>query len=181
MSKRKATWSFSAVWTFPGHVVATTSIDPIHLQNERQQMEIEMKRLVQQAEGFPPNVRNIELKYSLADWELARTKTPIRLPVHGYIQSQHNFSIDLYNLDRWFSANWSPVDNQLRRDPTYTVWAKDDPAYRHVQVDGEPAVTKMGRQKKDKQVRAILIEDAHARALARHGWTPEAHHRAPSD
>ena len=37
-------------------------------------MEIEMKRLVQQAEGFPPNVRNIELKYSLADWELARTK-----------------------------------------------------------------------------------------------------------
>jgi hypothetical protein len=58
-------------------------------------MEIEMKRLVQQAEGFPPNVRNIELKYSLADWELAWTKTPIRLPVHGYIQSKHNFSIDL--------------------------------------------------------------------------------------
>jgi hypothetical protein len=57
MSKRKATWSFSAVWIFPGHVVAITSIDPILLQNERQQMEIEMKRLVQQAEGFPPNVR----------------------------------------------------------------------------------------------------------------------------
>jgi hypothetical protein len=118
MSKRKATWSFSAVWTFPGHVVATTSIDPIRLQNEQQQMEIEMKRLVLLAAGFPPNLRNIELKYSLADWELARTKTPIRLPVHGYIQSKHNFSIDLYNLNRWFSANWSPVDNQLRRDPT---------------------------------------------------------------
>ncbi len=54
-------------------------------------MEIEMKSLVQQAEGFPPNVRNIELKYSLADWELAQTKTPIRLPVHEYIQSKHNF------------------------------------------------------------------------------------------
>ncbi len=129
-------------------------------------MEIEMKRLVQQAEGFPPNVRNIELKYSLADWELAQTKTPIRLPVHGYIQSKHNFSIDLYNLNRWFGANWSPVDNQLRRDPTYMVWAKDDPAYRHVQVDGEPAVAKMGRQKKDKQVRATqpdLCSIAHNR------------------
>jgi hypothetical protein len=63
MSARKATWSFSAVWTFPGHVVGTTSIDPILLQNERQQMEIEIKRLVQQAKGFPPNLRNIELKY----------------------------------------------------------------------------------------------------------------------
>ncbi len=62
-------------------------------------MEIEMKRLVLQAKGFPPNVRNIELKYSLADWELAPTKTPILLPVHGYIQSKNNFSIDLYNLN----------------------------------------------------------------------------------
>jgi hypothetical protein len=166
MSKRKAIWSFSAVWTFPGHVVATTSIDPILLQNEWQQMEIEMKRLVQQAEGFPPNVRNIELKYSLADWELALTKTPIRLSVHGYIQSKHNFSIDLCNLNRWFSANWSPVDNQLRRDPTYTMWAKGDPAYRHVQVDGEPAVAKMGRQKKDNQVRATQPD----RGCARGGW-----------
>jgi hypothetical protein len=61
-------------------VVETTPIDPILLQNEWQQMEIEMKRLVQQAEGFPPNVRNIELKYSLADWELARTKTVMTRP-----------------------------------------------------------------------------------------------------
>jgi hypothetical protein len=173
MSKRKAIWSFSAVWTFRGHVVATTSIDPILLQNEWQQMEIEMKRLVQQAEGFPPNVRNIELKYSLADWELALTKTPIRLSVHGYIQSKHNFSIDLYNLNRWFSANWSPVDNQLRRDPTYTMWAKGDPSYRHVQVDGEPAVAKMGRQKKITRCEPLsLIGDAHAVVGGRiaHNW-----------
>ncbi len=113
-------------------------------------MEIEMKRLVQQADGFPPNVRNIELKYSLADWEL-----------HGYIQSKHNFSIDLCNLNRWFGANWSPADNQLRRDPTYTVWAKDDPAYSHVQVDGKPVVAKMGRQKKVKQVRATQPDQSH--------------------
>ena len=154
MSGRKATWSFSAVWTFPVHVVATASTDPVLLQNEMQQMEFEMKRLVLEAEGFPPNVRNIELKYSLADWELARSDTPIRLPIHGYIQSKNHFSIDLYNLNRWFSANWSPVDNQLRRDSAYRAWAKDDPAYRHVQVDGEPAVAKMGRQHKDKKVRA---------------------------
>jgi hypothetical protein len=149
------------VWTFPGHVVGTTSIDPILLQNERQQMEIEMKRLVQQAKGFPPNIRNIELKYSLADWELARTKTPIRLPVHGYIQSKHSFSISLYTLNQWFGANWSPVENQLRKDATYLVWAKDDPAYRHVQVDGEPAVAKPGRHKKDKQVLATQSDRSH--------------------
>ncbi len=53
-------------------------------------MEIEMKRLVQQAEGFPPNVRNIELKYSLADWELARTKTPIR-PTSELETAQHRW------------------------------------------------------------------------------------------
>ncbi len=67
------------MWKFPGHVVTTTSIDPIGpilLQNERQQMEIEMMRLALQAEGYPPNVKIIELKYSLADWELARIKTP---------------------------------------------------------------------------------------------------------
>jgi len=149
------------VWTFPGHVVGTTSIDPILLQNERQQMEIEIKRLVQQAKGFPPNIRNIELKYSLADWELARTKTPIRLPVHGYIQSKHSFAISLYTLNQWFGANWSPVENQLRMDATYLVWAKDDPAYRHVQVDGEPAVAKPGRHNKDKQVLATQSDRSH--------------------
>jgi len=54
MSKRKGAWRFSAVWTFPGHMVATTSTDPSRLKNELQQMETEMKRLVLQAERFPP-------------------------------------------------------------------------------------------------------------------------------
>ena len=154
MGKRKGAWLFSAVWTFPGHMVATSSTDPVLLQNELRQMETEMKRLVLQAERFPPNLRNIELKYRLSDWELARTKIPMRLPVQGYIQSKKKYSIDFDQLNRWFNANWSPVENQLRRDPTYLAWAADDPAYRHVQVDGEPAVAKVGRQKKDKQVRA---------------------------
>ena len=154
MGKRKGAWRFSAVWAFPGHMVATSSTDPILLQNELRQMETEMKRLVLQAERFPPNLRNIELKYRLSDWELARTKIPMRLPVQGYIQSRKKYSIDFDQLNRWFNANWSPVENQLRRDPTYLAWAADDPAYRHVQVDGEPAVAKVGRHKKDKQVRA---------------------------
>ncbi len=154
MSKRKGAWRFSAVWTFPGHVVATASTDPIILQRELQEMEIEMKSLVMQAESFPPNLRNIELKYSLSDWELARTNTPIKLPVQGYIQSKKNYYIVLDNLNRWFGANWSPVDGQLRTDTTYLAWAKDDPAYRHVQVDGNPALARPGRPKKYEKVRA---------------------------
>ncbi len=62
-------------------------------------MEIEMKRLVQQAEGFPPNVRNIELKYSLADWELARTKTAHTAACPWIHPVKKPFSIDLYNLN----------------------------------------------------------------------------------
>ena len=52
----------------------------------------------------------------------------------------------------WFNANWSPINNGLRRDPTYLVWTKEDPAYRHVQISGEPAVAKAGRHKKDAKV-----------------------------
>ncbi len=154
MSKRKGAWCFSAVWTFPGHVVATASTDPILLQSELRQMETEMKRLVLQTPTLPLYIRNIELRYKRSDWELARTEFPIRLPVQGYIQTKNHYSIDFHQLNRWFNANWSPVENQLRRDPTYLAWAADDPAYRHVQVHGEPAVAKVGRHKKDKQVRA---------------------------
>ncbi len=95
-------------------------------------METEMKRLVLQAQIFPLNLRNIELRYKLSDWELARTKIPIQLPIRGYIQSQHNYSIDIHNLNQWFHENWSPVENQLRRDKAYLAWVEDDPAYRHV-------------------------------------------------
>ena len=155
MSKRKGAWRFSAVWTFPGNMVATISTDPIVLQNEVRQMETEMKRLVLQAERFAPNLRNIQLKYRHSDWELARTKIPIQLPVQGYIQSKDNYSIDFHNLNQWFNANWSPVENQLRRDKAYQAWVVDDPAYRHVQVDGEPAVAKAGRHKKDDEKQVV--------------------------
>ena len=54
-------------------------------------METEMKRLVLGAQKFPLYLRNIQLKYKLSDWEVARTKTPIHLPVQGYIQAQNNY------------------------------------------------------------------------------------------
>jgi hypothetical protein len=152
MSKRKGAWRFSAVWTFPGHMAATTSTDPSHLKRELQKMETEMKRLVLGAQKFPLYLRNIQLKYKPSDWELARTKTPIHLPVHGYIQSDKQRAIDYYSLQSWFDANWIPVENQLRRDATYQAWVQDNPAYRHVQVDGTPAVARAGRHKKQKQV-----------------------------
>ena len=129
-NKRKAAWRFTAVWTFPGNMVATISTDPIVSQNEVRQMETELKRLVLHAQRFPPHLRNIQLKYKLSDWELAQTKIPIQMPVQGYIQSQNNYSIDFHNLNQWFNANWSPVENQLRRDATYLAWVEDDPAYR---------------------------------------------------
>ena len=141
------------MWTFPGNIVATTSTDPILLQNELQQLDAELKRLVLEAIRLPQKLRNVELKYKLSDWELARTKTPIIMPIHGYIQSENNYSIDLDNLKLWFNANWSPVVNQLRRDTVYMAWTAEDPAYRHVQVSGVPAVAKAGRRKKASEVR----------------------------
>ena len=153
MSERKGVWRFSAVWTCPGHMVATTSTEPARLQREMQELDTELKRLVTERQRFPLHLRNIEFKYKISDWEVARTHTPVRLPVQGYIQTENHHTKDLYNLKAWFDANWSPVENQLRRDQTYLAWSEEDPAYRHVQVAGEPAVAKPGRHKKDKQVR----------------------------
>ncbi len=64
INKRKASWRFTAVWTFPGNMVATISTDPIVLQNEMRQMETEMKRLVLQAQRCASYIRNIQLKYN---------------------------------------------------------------------------------------------------------------------
>ncbi len=152
MSKRKGAWRFSALWTFPGHMVATTSTDPSRLKKELQQVETEMKRLVLGAQKFPLYLKNIQLRYRLSDWELARTKNPIQLPVQGYIQTQNHYSIVSENLNLWFNAIWSPVENQLRRDANFQAWVIDDPDYRHVQVDGTPALARAGRQMKDDKV-----------------------------
>ncbi len=136
MSKRKGAWRFSAVtaavWTFPGDMDATTPTNPSRLKNELQQMEIEMKCLVLGKQRFLLHLRNIPLKNKLSDWELARTTTPRHLPVQGYIQSDRQRAIDDDSLKLCFDANWSPVQNQLRRarGTPYLAWAQDDPAYR---------------------------------------------------
>jgi hypothetical protein len=74
MSERKGDWRFSAEWsqwTFPEHMVATTSTDPSSLKNELQQMEAERKCLVLELQRFSILFRNIQLKHKRSDWELA--------------------------------------------------------------------------------------------------------------
>jgi hypothetical protein len=75
MSTRKAAWSFSAVWTFPGHTIASSSFDQSILHCEIRQMETELKRLVLDQLRFPLVLRNVELIYKLSDWE-CRPKHP---------------------------------------------------------------------------------------------------------
>ena len=58
---RKSTWTWNAVWTLPGNLVATTSSDPIRLRDEQLQLDTELKRLVLEAERCPQNLRNIHL------------------------------------------------------------------------------------------------------------------------
>ena len=152
--KRKSAWTWRSVWTLPPNIVtilvATNSTDSS--SDELLNLDKELTSLVLNNKRRPQYLRNIELKYKLSDWELARTKTPICLPIQGYIQSEKTYSIDLYNLNLWFNANWTPVLDQLRRNPTYKAWAEEDPAYRHVQVSGAPAVATAGRHKKDTEV-----------------------------
>ena len=85
---------------------------------------------------MPRFLTNIELRYSVADWEL--TNIPMVLSVDGYIQSISGHGVDHDNVNRWIPADWIPVENQLRRDPTYMKWSKFTPAFQHVQVYGEP-------------------------------------------
>ncbi len=73
---------------------------------------------------------------------------PNQLPVTGYIQSERQEKIDSSNLLRWLQANWSQVDGQLVRNDAYWQWSRLDPAYRHTQVHGKPAVATRGPGRK---------------------------------
>ena len=73
---RKSAWTWSAVWTLPGNLVATASTDPVRLQNELLELDEELKKILLEDKRLPQNLRNIELKYKLSDWELARRKHP---------------------------------------------------------------------------------------------------------
>ena len=121
--KRKSAWTCRSVWTLTPNIetilVVTNSTDSSSLRDELLDLDKELTSLVLNNKRRPQYLRNIELKYKLSDWELARTKTPICLPIQGYIQSEKKYSIDLDNLKLWFNANRSPVLDQLRRNPTY--------------------------------------------------------------
>ena len=112
------------------------------------ELDSAFKRDVVERATFPMYTRNVEIKYKLSDLVVTLANPSIQLPVSGYIQSDRNYKIESGNLLRWFSANWSPVDGQLVRNDAYREWSRQDPAYRHVQVYGEPAVAKRGPGKK---------------------------------
>ena len=125
---RNVAWHFKASWMCPDNLVVTTASDPAHLQRELEQLDEELKKSVLTCERYPQNLRNVEFNYKISDWINARTDTPIKLHVEGYIQSDTKYAKDRDNLNLWFAANWSPVQNGLRRDSAYMEWAKGDPA-----------------------------------------------------
>ncbi len=92
-------------------------------------------------ETLPASLRSAQLKYKLADLEVALNRTPITLRVTGYIQPAAHRAIGRDNLFRWFAAEWTPVDGNLGLHQPYRDWSQHDLAYRHVQVSGEAAVT----------------------------------------
>ncbi len=102
---------------------------------------------------FPMYTINVDIKYKLADLEDAFNDPQNQLHVTGHIQSRRQTKIDSSNLLRWFQATWSPIDGQLVRNDAYRDWSRPDPAYRHAQVHGEPAVATRGPGKKKVCVR----------------------------
>ena len=143
---KKGTWRFTANWRLPARLVGNCF-------SELEELDSEICRDLLERQTRPRFLTNIELRYSLeslADWEI--TNIPMVLSVDGYIQSRRGHSIDHDNVNRWIPADWIPVENQLRWDPTYKTWSQFDPGYRHVQVYGEPAIAQRGPNKKDKKV-----------------------------
>ena len=144
-SDRKGSWHFKTLWTFPGPRPTTAPIVAIDLLVV---VDSALRRDLLERETRPPNLRNIQLKYKVSDLEVALNKTPITLHVTGYIQSALNHALELDKLLPWFAAEWSPVDGPLGRHQPYRDWSRQDPAYWHVQVSGEPAVAERGSGKK---------------------------------
>ena len=142
---RKGSWCFDTLWTLSTHMVGTVSLtDRNSLLSE---LDSAFKRDVLERDTFPPNTRSVEIKYKLSDLEVVINNPSIQLPITGYIQSETHHKVASSNLHRWFQANWSPVDGQLGRNAAYRDWSRQDPAYRHVQVSGEPAVATRGPNK----------------------------------
>jgi hypothetical protein len=150
---RKATWRFEALWAFPAHLVGSTALtDRKCLLAE---LDSHLKRDLVERPTFPTCTGYVELKYKLSDLELVLTNASTQLPVTGYFQSAPTQKIDSGSLLRWFRAHWSPVDGQLVRNDAYREWSRLDPAYRHAQVHGTPAVATRGPGRKKVCVRSF--------------------------
>ena len=139
---RKAVWRFDALWAFPTRMGGSTSFtDHNCLLRE---LDSELKRDLVERPTFPPYTGYVEIKYKLSDLEIALTNASTQLPLTGYIQLEPTHNIESDNLLRWFAARWIAVNGQLGRNEAYREWSRQDPAYRHVQVHGMPAVATRG-------------------------------------
>jgi hypothetical protein len=98
-----------------------------------------VKRIVssQLIHAFRPDHFNIEVRYTLFDL----TVTVIQL--EGYVQTSK--PIDVYILQRWLGAEWSPIGGQCCRSPAYQIFREPHPDYRHLSLYGNPALHKGGR------------------------------------
>ena len=145
---RKGAWRFETLWTLPTHMVRSSSTYFAHQNFFLGELDSSFKRDVLERPEFPAYIRNVEIKYKLSDMDsimgVALTELPPQLPVTGYIQSKRNYKIEFGSLLRWLPANWSAVDGQLVRNDAYRQWSRLDPAYRHAQVHGMPAVATRG-------------------------------------
>ena len=154
---RKGAWSFDTLCTVPTHMFGpTSSTDRIYILSG---LDSAFKRDVVERPEFPSYIRNVEIKYKLSDLDsilgtaLANSRPlPVTGLRSGYIQSEINYKIEFGNLLCWFQANWSPVDGQMVRNGAYLEWSRQDPANRHVQVHGTPAVAKRSPGKKQVSV-----------------------------
>ena len=145
-SDRKGTWNFETLWTFQRPLPTAPIVNSDFLVH----IDSALRRDLMERETRPPNLRSVQLKYKPSDLEVVLNKTPMTLHVTGYIQSTEHRAVELDSLLRWFAAKWSPVNGQLGRHQPYRDWSgqeSQDPAYRHVQVSGVPAVATRGPTK----------------------------------
>ena len=142
---RKANWRFDALWAFPAQLVGST--ESTDRKSLLEKLDSLLKRDLVEHPTFPTCTGYVGLKYKLSDLDVALTKASTQLPVAGYFQSAPADKIESSNLLRWFTAEWIPVDGQLGRDKAYREWSRQDPAYQHVHVCGNPAVAERGPAK----------------------------------
>jgi hypothetical protein len=148
-SARKGNWHFETLWTFPELLPISPIITSVFLH----EVDSALNRDFLERDTRPIYLKSVELKYKLSDLEAALNKTPRTLRVTGYLQSGEGRAVDIDNLLRWFEATWSPVDGPLVRNNDYRQWSQMDPAYRHAQVYGKPAVATRGPGRKTVCVR----------------------------